>query len=447
MSAADALHRLRRSLRARRPLEPPLVPGPREVEAAAALELEHRRRHGLEEPAVVRDEDHGGVDRRQLALEPLEALDVEVVRRLVEQQQVGVARERAAERGARQLAARERLELPVEVVVAEAEPAQHRGGAVAPVPAAGVLEARLRLAVAAHRRVVVGAARHRLLELAQLLLDPHQVGCARERVLPQRQAAVARRALVVERDARPLLERDLAALDRRLADDRAEQRRLAGAVLAREREPLAAVDGEGDPVEERVAGELLAEVGCDQDRHGPRRVDAAAASPAGDMLDVAVASDPAHRDDRHDPRARDGRGAEGERRPPGHGDGARAARLPPLPRRAAPQPGRSALARPRPLRPLGRPRLHPPVRVAPPRGLRPHARRPRAVPPVGLAHAGSSRARAHGRASRRRPGRSARGSRTASGWRSPSASSPTATTGRSTRSSTRGSTRSAPTAT
>ena len=34
--------------------------------------------------------------------------------------------------------------------------------------------------------------------------------------------------------------------------------------------------------------------------------------------------------DRHDSRARDGRGAEGKRRPSGHGDGARAARLPPL---------------------------------------------------------------------------------------------------------------------
>ena len=43
------------------------------------------------------------------------------------------------------------------------------------------------------------------------------------------------------------------------------------------------------------------------------------------------------------------------------------------------------------------PRLHPPVRVAPPRGLRPHARRPAAVPAVGLADAGPSRARAHGR--------------------------------------------------
>jgi hypothetical protein len=38
----------------------------------------------------VRDEDHRGVERAQHPLEPLERLDVEVVRRLVEQQQVGL---------------------------------------------------------------------------------------------------------------------------------------------------------------------------------------------------------------------------------------------------------------------------------------------------------------------------------------------------------------------
>ena len=133
----------------------------------------------------MRDEDDRGVDRRQLALEPLEALDVEVVRRLVEEQQVGIAGERAGERGARQLAAREGGELAVEVGVAEAEPAEHRGGAVAPAPAARVLEPRLRLAVAAQRRGIVRSRRHRLLELAQLLLDPNEVGGARERVLAQ----------------------------------------------------------------------------------------------------------------------------------------------------------------------------------------------------------------------------------------------------------------------
>ena len=62
-----------------------------------------------------------------MLLEPLERRDVEVVGRLVEQQQVGVAGERAAERGARQLAAGERVELAVEVgVVTKAEPVQSR---------------------------------------------------------------------------------------------------------------------------------------------------------------------------------------------------------------------------------------------------------------------------------------------------------------------------------
>ena len=40
----------------------------------------------------MRNEDDGSVNRGQLALEPLEAFDVEVVRGLVEEQQVGVAR-------------------------------------------------------------------------------------------------------------------------------------------------------------------------------------------------------------------------------------------------------------------------------------------------------------------------------------------------------------------
>ena len=104
-----------------------------------------------------------------------------------------------------------------------------------------------------------------------------------------------------------------------------------------------------------------------------------------------------HADDRHDSRARDGRGAAGERRASRHRDGARAGRLSALPRRDASQPGRSVLARTRPLRPLRRPRLHAPVRGAPPLRLRRHARRPEAVPPVGLAHTRASGARPHRR--------------------------------------------------
>ena len=80
----------------------------------------------------MRDDDDSGVERPQLPLEPLEALDVEVVRRLVEQEQVGIAAERPRQRRARQLAARERFEWPVEMLVPEAEPAQNRGRVARP---------------------------------------------------------------------------------------------------------------------------------------------------------------------------------------------------------------------------------------------------------------------------------------------------------------------------
>ena len=114
----------------------------------------------------------------ELLLEPLEVLDVEVVRRLVEQQQVGVAGERAGQRGARQLAAGEGRQRPVEVALREAEPAQRRRRPVAPGVAAGVLEPRLGLGVAPQRRLVVVAGRHRLLEPGQLLLGLDQVARA-----------------------------------------------------------------------------------------------------------------------------------------------------------------------------------------------------------------------------------------------------------------------------
>ena len=265
-----ALGALRLHGEPRRLLLAPDVPLAGEVGRAAALELEHGGADRFEEPAVVRDEDDGGVDRRELLLEPLHRLHVEVVGRLVEQQQVGPAGERACERGAGELAAGEGLETAVEVGVGEAEPAQDRGGVVAPAVAAGVLEAGLRLAVAPERLRCVVAAGHRLLQPAQLALGLDEVRGAGERVLAEREAGEPRRPLVVQRDARALLPGELAARELGLADQRAQQRRLAGAVRAGEREPVPALDLERDAVEERLAGELLAERGRDQDGHSLR---------------------------------------------------------------------------------------------------------------------------------------------------------------------------------
>ena len=252
---------------ARRLLLAPRVPRALEEARAAGLELEHRGADRLEEPAVVGDEHDRGVERLQVRLQPLQRADVEVVRRLVEQQQVGVAGERARERGARQLAARERGERAIEVTVAEAEAMQRRVDALAPAVAARVLEARLRARVGVERGGVGGAAGHRRLELREPLLDREQLLGAREHVVAQRERALARRALVVQRDARALAEGELAAVDRGLSGEHPQQRRLARAVAPGQRQSLPALEPERDAAQERLPHHVLGEVGGDDDGH------------------------------------------------------------------------------------------------------------------------------------------------------------------------------------
>ena len=245
---------------ARRLLLAPGVPRALEELRAAGLELEHRGADRLEEPAVVGDEHDGGVERLQVALEPLERGDVEVVGRLVEQQQVGVARERAGERRARELAAGERRERAVEVLVAEAEAVQRRVDLVAPAVAAGVLEPRLGGRVGAERGRVGRALGHRRLELGQALLDRQQLLGAAEHVVAQRQLALARRALVVQGDPRALGEHELAAVDRGLPREHPQQRRLARAVAPGQRQALPALEPERHAAQQRLPHHVLGEV-------------------------------------------------------------------------------------------------------------------------------------------------------------------------------------------
>ena len=76
-----------------------------ERDAAAAVELEDPLGDVVEEVAVVGDRDDGARVLLEEALQPVDRLGVEVVGRLVEQQQVGVAEEQPGERDAALLAA------------------------------------------------------------------------------------------------------------------------------------------------------------------------------------------------------------------------------------------------------------------------------------------------------------------------------------------------------
>ena len=71
----------------------------------AAVEPDGGARDALEQPAVMADQHDAGAHPGQLALQPLDAGQVEMVGRLVEQQDVGRGRQRAGQRGAARLAA------------------------------------------------------------------------------------------------------------------------------------------------------------------------------------------------------------------------------------------------------------------------------------------------------------------------------------------------------
>src|SRR5690606_30498986 len=76
----------------------------------AAVEIDDARRYALHERPIVRDEQHGARIAPDLLLEPFDGADVEVVSRLVEQQQIRSADERAAERCTAPPASRELVE-------------------------------------------------------------------------------------------------------------------------------------------------------------------------------------------------------------------------------------------------------------------------------------------------------------------------------------------------
>ena len=157
---------------------------------------------------------------------------------------------------------------------------------------------------------------------------------------------------------------------------------------------------------------------------------------------------------RHDPHALHRRDRGGQLGPSGNADRDRARHVHALAALPALRPGRPDLAEPRSLRPLGGPRLGPPLVAAPPH--RRARRRSRVRDPRrarGRASTTSSASASSARsalairstagraASRRPPGRSARASRPRSAWRSPASGSARATTATASRSSTSTSTR------
>ncbi len=122
--------------------------------AVAAVELEDPARGVIEEVAVVRDGDHGAREALQVLLEPLDALGIEVVGRLVEQQQIRFRQQQPAQGDTALLAAGQHVHF-----LLPGRKAQRVGRHLELVGAAGVddrLELRLLLGELVEVRVGLG---------------------------------------------------------------------------------------------------------------------------------------------------------------------------------------------------------------------------------------------------------------------------------------------------
>jgi len=106
----------------------------------------------------------------QIAFEPLDCLQIQMVGGFVQQQDVRLAQQQPRERDARLLAAGERADRPRQILIAEAEAREHGLHLGFPVVAVLFLKLRLQIRIAAeHGRR--GIRLHAVLELIHLLLQ------------------------------------------------------------------------------------------------------------------------------------------------------------------------------------------------------------------------------------------------------------------------------------
>ena len=129
--------------------------------------------------------------RLQERLEPDDRLDVEVVGRLVHQQDVGLAEQHARHRHAHLPAARQRAHVAVDPLVVEAEAVEDLARAALERVAAEVLVLLLHLAEAREDAVhVVGPVRvgHRLLQILELVVQVAEPAAAGDRLVEHRPA-------------------------------------------------------------------------------------------------------------------------------------------------------------------------------------------------------------------------------------------------------------------
>jgi hypothetical protein len=134
----------------------------------AAIQFPDRLRHGIEQVPVVRDDDDRAREIGQRRFEPFDSFNVQVVGRLVEQQQAGLLQHQLGQQGARFLPAGQLIDRAREILRRE----PHAGQCLADTNlvgiASGILEFLGQRPIALQRRVPLGRLCHRFFQPAKL---------------------------------------------------------------------------------------------------------------------------------------------------------------------------------------------------------------------------------------------------------------------------------------
>ena len=246
----------------------------------AQRQIGDARDDGVEEEAIVRDEDDGMRVGVEVFLEPVARFEVEMVRRLVEQQQVGLAEQQLGKRDAHLPAAGKRFRRPLEVVGAEAEALKDGRGLQLDAVAVAEAEPVLQLAVALEHRLVLAFGNGRiaepLFELVHLRLHAEEPFEGAARFLEQRAAGMGQAVLRQVADREGSGFEHAAAV--RFVEPRhdAQQGRLSGPVRSAQSDPLARRDLPRHTVEQDAIAERLGEL--EKLNHSPNALAAAAST-------------------------------------------------------------------------------------------------------------------------------------------------------------------------
>ena len=241
------------------------------------------RDDGIEEVTVVRDEDDGVRIGMEIFLEPVACLEIEVIGRLVEQQQVWTSEQQLCEGDSHLPAARERFARTVAVLAAESEAAQH--GRDAQVDAIALVQAEsiLKLRVAREHRIVF-VLRDRgitelVLDVVHLRLHVEQRLKRAACFLEDRSSRVAQAVLRQVTDREPGRLHDAARIGVFDSAQNLEEGRLSGAVRAAQADAFAVADLPRHVIEQDAVAEGFREVGkLDHAGRAPRALAAAAST-------------------------------------------------------------------------------------------------------------------------------------------------------------------------